>query len=192
MKRWIIAVVAVLLMVPGSGFAQEKCFKVVNRTPGEIKAFSKSGQKIYGFAGPYSVEKMCCNQLYEKPCFEKNDGTAKIKIVRMVPGSPDEFSGPTCYKLYVKPGQIISVSLDMDGSHIVCKRIESEKDIKPLPKFEDLDQNGDGKIDRQEAGKNPMLSYEFGSTDIDSDKIVDKQEYNSFLQKVNVFRGVNF
>jgi hypothetical protein len=193
MNRLIIAFLAVsFLLAPALAEAEKQCFRIINRTKSPLKIENKDGNRTYPDVQPYSPANACCEPLYEKLCFDKSDNSAKIKITALVGKPAQAFSGDTCRKLYIHPGSAILVARDADGLHIKCKVVPDGKKIGVAADFDELDANHDGKLDASEAQGMDLAPMTYSQADHNGDKILDKDEYNGFLQKVNVFRGVPF
>ncbi|MFW5837311.1 MAG: hypothetical protein ACOCVM_04840 [Desulfovibrionaceae bacterium] len=193
MNRLMTAVICLaLLCAPAGALAEKLCFRIVNRTNSPLKIENKEGDRSYSGIKPYSLTPVCCDNLYERLCFDKSDGSSKIKINALVGDPPREFSGEACRKIYAKPGQAILVSRDLDGVHIRCRIIEDGQHVDVVADFDELDANNDGKLDASETRGMDMKPMHYSQVDHNGDKIINRREYNSFIQRINVFRGVEF
>ena len=176
---------------PAAAKAQQTgqvCIGVVNHTGQAVRIGSKTGSLTFLEVAPRTIDSFCC-PTHEKLCFDKSDGTTKVKAVRIEPGSPDEWSGDTCRKLYLKPGATISVRLDMDGRHIVCEPTSAEEHARP---FEHLDLDRDGGLTEAEAASGRIPPATFRDMDLDGDGKVTHTEYKSAFSNINVLKGVPF
>jgi hypothetical protein len=193
MQRIISLALALgLTLAPVTVQAEKLCFRIVNRTKSPLKIENKEGERSYPAVKPYSLAKACCDPLYERLCFDKSDGSSKIKVKALVGEKAQEYSGQGCRKIYIQPGAAILVTRDMDGTHVNCKIVPDGQHVDVAADFDDLDKNNDGKLDKSETQGMDMQPMHYSQADHNNDKVIDKQEYRGFLQKVNIFRGVNF
>jgi len=173
---------------PKAKDAGQVCIGFINRTPNTIRVESKTGSLTFLEVAPHTIDSFCC-PTHEKLCFDKGDGSTKIKIARLDPASPDEWSGSTCRKLYLKPGSATSVRMDLDGSHIVCEPAKPADYARP---FEQLDLDKSGGISEAEAASNRISPSTFKAMDQNGDGTVDQDEYKSAFDRINVLKGVPF
>ncbi|WP_320172274.1 hypothetical protein [Maridesulfovibrio sp.] len=180
-----------LLLMVSSAYANEKIFTVINHTDGVIRVWGKSNDYKFGRIKPKTIADCTCNALYNKDCFDKKGGKAKIKLALEGKNGIDLWSGDTCTKLYIEPGTFIDVTLDTDGRHIKCAIIDKYEVRQPLPSFEKADTNKDGKIDEKEA-EAIHLKTNFGDFDKDLNRELNPEEFDRAINKINIFRGVPF
>ncbi len=164
------------------------CIGIVNQTGQTVRIASKTGSLTFLEAAPRTIDSFCC-PTHEKLCFDKADGTTKVKAVRLDPASPDEWSGETCRKLYLKPGAAVSVRLDLDGRHIICEPATPADFARP---FEHLDLDKDGGVSAAEAGSARIPPAAFTAMDANGDGVLDTTEYKRAFDRVNVLKGVPF
>ncbi|MFW5487164.1 MAG: EF-hand domain-containing protein [Desulfovibrio sp.] len=177
-----------LLAIALPAQASDQCFGIVNQTMDPIRIFSKTGSMTYKKIASQTIDSFCCPSSAPL-CFDKSDGTTKAKAVREDPNGLDEWSGLTCRKIRIKPGQSIAVSLGADGKHIDCRFVDAATFV---PSFEKVDTNHDGKIDRNEARAINVNLDDFKVSDKDNPYYMDKDEYQSTFSKINIFKGVRF
>jgi hypothetical protein len=188
MSPSILFLILICLIVFPGPVKAEKCFGIVNETANSIRVFSKTGSMTYKEVPATSIDTFCCPAAAPL-CFDKNDGTTKAKIVRIDPNGMDEWSGLTCRKLRIRPGQSVAVSLGDDGHHIACRFVDASTFV---PKFETIDTDKDGRIDSEEARAINMNPDDFKVTDKNNDYYMDKTEYKNGFSKINIFKGVKF
>lgn len=187
---------ALLLCAPGAGEAAQAaqkdqgqtCIGFINQTGETIRVGSKTGSLTFIEVAPRTIDSFCC-PTHDKLCFDKGDGTTKVKVVRLDPSSPDEWSGETCRKLYLKPGTTTLVRLDLDARHIVCEPAKPSDHARP---FEQLDLDRNGGISQAEAASNRISPTTFKAMDRNGDGAVDQDEYRSAFDRINVLKGVPF
>lgn len=190
LKLSCVSCVLLILMV-SSAIASEKIFTVINNTNGIIRVWGKSNDFKFGRINPKTIADCTCNALYNKDCFDKKGGKAKIKLALEDKNGIDLWSGDTCTKLYIDPGTYINVTTDTDGRHIKCAIVEDYEIRQPIPSFEKADTNKDGKIDEKEA-EAIQLKSNFKDFDDDLNKELNPKEFDRAINKVNIFRGVPF
>jgi len=173
---------------PKAKDAGQVCIGFINQTATTIRVESKTGSLTFLEVAPHTIDSFCC-PTHEKLCFDKSDGSTKIKIARLDPASPDEWSGPTCRKLYLKPGSATAVRMDLDGNHIVCEPAKPADYARP---FGQLDLDKSGGISAAEAASNRIPPSTFKAMDLNGDGTVDQDEYRSAFDKINVLKGVPF
>ncbi|TIH19287.1 hypothetical protein D0S45_03655 [Marinifilum sp. JC120] len=182
---------ALLAMTVTSAAAEETFFTVINHTDSVIRVWGKSNDFKFGRIKPNTIADCTCNALYNKDCFDKKGGKAKVKLALEASNGKDLYSGDTCTKLYVDPGTFIDVTLDTDGRHIKCTIIDEYEIRQPIPSFEKADTNNDGKIDEQEA-EAIQLKANFKDFDHDLNQELNPKEFDRAINKINIFRGVPF
>ncbi|ACS78927.1 hypothetical protein [Maridesulfovibrio salexigens] len=182
---------ALLAMTVTSAAADEKIFTVINHTDSVIRVWGKSNDYKFGRINTKTIADCTCNALYNKDCFDKKGGKAKIKLALESKNGKDLYSGDTCTKLYVDPGTFIDVTYDTDGRHIRCAIIDKYEIRQPIPSFEEADVNKDGKIDEQEA-EAIQLKANFKDFDDDLNRELNPKEFDRAIDKINIFRGVPF
>ncbi len=182
---------ALLAMTVSSATAGEKIFTVINHTDGVVRVWGKSNDYKFGRIKPKTIADCTCNSLYNKDCFDKKGGKAKIKLALEVNDGKELYSGDTCTKLYISPGTFINVNPDVDGRHIKCAIIDESEIRQPIPSFNKADTNKDGKIDEQEA-EAIQLKANFKDFDHDLNNELNPKEFDRAINKINVFRGVPF
>ncbi|MGE4556236.1 MAG: hypothetical protein AB7D07_05390 [Desulfovibrionaceae bacterium] len=193
MNRLMIALLTMnFLLAPAFAEAEKQCFRIINRTKSPLQLENKDGNRTYPEAPPYSLTNACCDPLYERLCFDKSDKSIKMKINALVGKPAQAFSGDTCRKLYIHSGSAILVARDTDGIHIKCKVVPPGEKIDVAADFDELDANHDGQLDPSEAAGMDMEAMRYSQADHNGDKIIDRREYDGYLQKVNIFRGVPF
>ncbi len=180
-----------LLLTVSSAFASEKLFTVINNTNGIIRVWGKSNDFKFGRINPKNIADCTCNALYNKDCFDKKGGKAKVKLALEDKNGIDLWSGDTCTKLYIEPGTFINVTMDTDGRHIKCAIVEDYEIRQPIPSFEKADTNKDGIIDEKEA-EAIHLKNNFKDFDDDLNKELNPKEFDRAVNKINIFRGVPF
>lgn len=190
-SRFSLISAALLLLTVSSATAAEKLFTVVNHTDGVIRVWGKSNDYKFGRIKPKTITECTCNALYNKDCFDKKGGKAKIKLALEDTNGIDFWSGDTCTKLYIEPGTFIDVTMDTDGRHIKCAIIDDYEIRQPIPSFDKADTNKDGKIDEKEA-EAIQLHKNFNEFDDDLNKELNPQEFDRAINKFNIFRGVPF
>ncbi|WP_319780829.1 hypothetical protein [Maridesulfovibrio sp.] len=186
-----ILLAVLLAMTATSATAEEKLFTVINHTDSIIRVWGKSNDFKFGRIKPKTIADCTCNSLYNKDCFDKKGGKAKIKLALEDKNGKDLYSGDTCTKLYVDPGTFIDVTPDTDGRHIKCAIIDKYEIRQPIPSFEKADTNKDGKIDEQEA-EAIQLKANFKDYDHDLNNELNPKEFDRAINKINIFRGVPF
>ena len=190
MKKAILPA-ALLAMTVTSAAAEEKIFTVINHTDSVIRVWGKSNDYKFGRIKPKTIADCTCNSLYNKDCFDKKGGKAKIKLAIEANNGKDLYSGDTCTKLYVDPGTFIDVTYDTDLRHIKCTIVDKYEIRQPIPSFEKADTNNDGKIDEQEA-EAIQLKANFKDYDHDLNRELNPKEFDRAINKINIFRGVPF
>ncbi|WP_419780728.1 hypothetical protein [Maridesulfovibrio sp.] len=189
--KFTILPAALLAMTITSAAAEEKIFTVINHTDSVIRVWGKSNDFKFGRIKPKTIADCTCNALYNKDCFDKKGGKAKIKLALEANGGKELYSGASCTKLYVNPGTFIDVTLDTNGRNIKCEIIDKYEIKQPMPSFEEADTNNDGKIDEQEA-EAIQLKSNFRDFDTDLNNELNPKEFDGALNKLNIFRGVPF
>ncbi|SDK93455.1 hypothetical protein SAMN05660337_1760 [Maridesulfovibrio ferrireducens] len=180
-----------ILCAAPSAMAQEKSFTIINHTGSVVRVWGKSNDFEFGRVKASTITDCSCNALYNKDCFDKKGGKAKIKLAREDKNGVDLWSGDTCVKLYIAPGTNIDVTLAADGRHIKCEIVKDYEIKKPLPTFEEADLNKDGKIDEEEA-EAIQLKANFKDFDSDLNNELNPSEFDNAVNKFNIFRGVPF
>ncbi|NDV25285.1 hypothetical protein [Desulfovibrio sp. JC010] len=182
---------ALLAMTATSAAAEEKIFTVINHTDSVIRVWGKSNDYKFGRIKPKTIADCTCNSLYNKDCFDKKGGKAKVKLALEASNGKDLYSGDTCTKLYIDPGTFIDVTLDTDGRHIRCAIVDEYEIRQPIPSFEKADTNKDGKIDEKEA-EAIQLKANFKDFDHDLNNELNPKEFDGAVNRFNIFRGVPF
>lgn len=182
---------ALLAMTVNPVAAAEKMFTVINHTDGVIRVWGKSNDYRFGRIKPKTIADCTCNALYNKDCFDKKGGKAKIKLALEAKNGKDLYSGDTCTKLYIDPGTFIDVTYDVDRRHIRCSIVDKYEIRQPIPSFEEADTNKDGKIDEKEA-EAIQLKTDFKDFDEDLNRELNPKEFDRAIDKINIFRGVPF
>ncbi|WP_432735029.1 hypothetical protein [Maridesulfovibrio sp. FT414] len=180
-----------MLFTATSALAEEKLFTVINHTDNVVRVWGKSGDYKFGRIKPRTITDCTCNALYNKDCFDKKGGKAKVKLAMEDKNGIDLWSGDTCTKLYIEPGTFIDVTMDTDGRHIVCTIVDKYEIRQPLPSFDEADTNKDGIIDEKEA-EAIQLRTNFEDYDKDLNRKLNPEEFDRAINKINIFRGVPF
>ncbi len=188
---FFILTAGLLICTAPSAMAQKKSFTIINHTKGTIRVCGKSNDFEFGRVKARTLAECTCNALYNKDCFDKKGGKAKIKLALEDKNGIDMWSGDSCVKLYIAPGTNIDVTMDSDGRHIKCEFVSDFEVREPLPSFEDADINNDGKIDEKEA-EAIQLKEKFGDFDKDLNNELNPKEFDDAASKFNIFRGVPF
>lgn len=181
---------ALLIAVPLAATAQagDACFGVVNKTRDTVRVFSKTGSLTYLEIAPRTMDSFCC-PADDKLCFDRSDGTTKIKFVRLDPKTPDEWSGDTCRKIYLKPGQTMGVDYDLNGRHIRCAPTDP---AEHLPDFSAIDLDGDGSVSLGEASSARIPPAAFKTLDSDGDGRISHDEWKGIPKNINLLKGIPF
>ncbi|EPR38679.1 EF-Hand domain protein [Desulfovibrio sp. X2] len=173
---------------PKAAAAVEPSFAVVNLTGETVRVESKTGTLTFLEVAPRTIDAFTCPAA-QKLCFDKSDGTAKVKVVRLDPRTPDEWSGTTCRKIYLSPGETLAVDYDLDRTHIVCRQAVAADFARP---FSTLDLDKDGTVSASEAASNRIPPETFKAMDTNHDGVLDQQEYESAFDKINILKGIPF
>ena len=189
--KFTILPAALLAMTVTSAAAEEQIFTVINHTDSVIRVWGKSNDFKFGRIKSKTIADCTCNSLYNKDCFDKKGGKAKIKLALESKDGKDLYSGDTCTKLYISPGTYIDVTQDTNGRNIKCAIIDKYEIKQPIPSFEEADKNHDGKIDEQEA-EAIQLKTNFKDFDKDLNNELNPKEFDGAINKFNIFRGVPF
>ncbi|EPR35742.1 EF-Hand domain protein [Alkalidesulfovibrio alkalitolerans DSM 16529] len=181
---------ALLVAAPGMTAAKagDACFGVINKTRDTVRVFSKTGSLTYLEIAPRTMDSFCC-PADDKLCFDRSDGTTKIKFVRIDPKTPDEWSGDTCRKIYLKPGQTMGVAYDLDGRHIRCAPADPSDH---LPDFSAIDLDGDGSVSLGEASSARIPARAFAAVDKDGDGRISHEEWKGIPKDINILKGIPF
>lgn len=185
-----ILAAALLVAAPGAfaATAGDACFGVVNKTRDTVRVFSKTGSLTYLEIAPRTMNSFCC-PADDKLCFDRSDGTTKIKFIRLDPKTPDEWSGDTCRKIYLMPGQTMAVSYDINGRHIRC---EPTDPAEHLPDFATIDHDGDGSVSLGEAATARIPPETFEAIDADGDGRISHDEWKGIPKDINLLKGISF